>query len=131
MAYEELVDIPCTFDPKNDKLKDVFVDDIARAVWVGYRAHHICSDRMMISLRTGSLKIAEEIKKNPGILTKNSTELGIWIGKYISERSPFTQKIFLDDGGNLTEFANFIRPYLQRKKIATIKLVSADYKVEQ
>ena len=130
MPYEELVDVPCKFNPKNHELQKIFADDIARAVWVGYRAHHICSDRMMISLADGSLKISEAIKKDQDILNKNNYELGMWIGKHICEKSELARVTFLKDEEDLPAFAEFIRPYLRRKKIATIKLVPADYKDE-
>jgi len=129
MAYdEELNDVPCTFDPMKSDLKEVFKDDIARAIWMAYRFWHICSGEMLKGLREGSLKIARKIRKNPDILKKPIDEIGYWIAREICCYDSFAFNAFTstmyEPKAECEEFAEFILPYLKGEKIATFKIKS-------
>ena len=127
IEYKELIDYPCRFNPKENYLKEVFADDIARAIWMAYRGTHVCSDRMMLSLARGSLLISEILKRNPAIISKNALDLGRWIGEIICDRSIMAKGLFLTNEEDMTNFGEFIRPYLQHKKIPTWKIVNEEF----
>lgn len=127
MAYDkELKDLVCTFDPMKSDLKEVFEDDIARAIWMAYRRCHIVSPEMLRGLRVGSLEIAKDVRKNPDVLNRAFAELGYWIAQRICyyDSSAFNSFTHTQNKSKAEceEFAEFILPYLTGEKVATFKI---------
>ena len=64
--YKELIDVPSRFDPKTVKdksVRKVFENDVARAIWMVYRLHHLVTDNHLDALNRFSLSFAERVKK--------------------------------------------------------------------
>lgn len=63
MSYDiDLIDCPVTFDPeKSDKLREVFRNPKARALWMAYRRWHLVDQYTSESLPVNCLEMAQEI----------------------------------------------------------------------
>ncbi len=135
MTYDrDLVDYPSGFDPMKTHLKVVFENPKARALWMAYRAWHICSDEDMEALKQGSLAIAGAVEKEPAILD-NFDGLCRLIGDLLLGRSHSSYafnhipdynryenpKSVLRES-EATRYTRFILPYLKGEKVASIKI---------
>ena len=122
MTYErDLIDFPCNFDPYKTEYALIFENPISLALWVAYRANHICSGNAIFLLSAGVLQIRKEIMNDPDLLkAENKDKLKHIISIFLLRGS---NQDFSFRNHDIDAYFEYVYPYLLGEKVASIKII--------